>query len=245
MTDRILEIGSAGLESTDQQVKKLMDNLVNAEVPGYKRSEVVVKGFPAALESASQKFQPVKPQADTTFYSELPGALIKTGGALDVAIGSAGYFVVSGQWGEGYTRDGRFKLDNDGRLLTVAGNYPVQGEMGPIIVTPGTVVEINQEGDVLVDQVKVDRLKLVQPEQPGGLEQLSGSLFKRQDGTVVMQPIDNPRVIQGYVESSNVNPVDAMMQMIVLERQYSLNGKVVSTRDGNLGRAMELGRPTQ
>jgi flagellar basal-body rod protein FlgF len=245
MTDRILEIGGAGLESTDQRVRKLMDNLVNAEVPGYKKSEVIVKGFPLALEQASQNYQPVKPQAEGTFYSNIAGALIQTNNPLDVALGTEGFFVISGPWGDGFTRDGRFRIDADGRLLTVAGNFPVQGEMGPIIVTPGAVVEVNQGGEVLVDHVKVDRLRLVKPEQANGLEQLNGSVFRRKDSAVVLQEIESPRVIQGYVEASNVNVVDQYMEMIMLERMYSLNTKVISTRDANLARAMELGRATQ
>ena len=57
MTDRIFEIGGAGLESTDQQVRKLMDNLTNSQVPGYKSSSAVVSGFPLELEQAAQKHQ--------------------------------------------------------------------------------------------------------------------------------------------------------------------------------------------
>ncbi|MGB9613799.1 MAG: hypothetical protein ACPL4K_06495, partial [Candidatus Margulisiibacteriota bacterium] len=76
MTDRILEIGQSGLESTDQRVRKLMDNLVNAEVPGYKKSEAVVRGFPLELEAATQRLSAVKPQVEGSFYSNIQGALI-------------------------------------------------------------------------------------------------------------------------------------------------------------------------
>jgi flagellar basal-body rod protein FlgF len=245
MTDRILEIGGAGLESTDQRVRKLMDNLVNAEVPGYKKSSVAIKGFPLELEKAGQQLQAVKPQVDSSFYSNIQGGLVKTNNPLDVALGGDGFFVLSGPWGEGYTRDGRFQLDTDGRLISVAGNFPVMGNSGPIVVTPGAAVEIDQNGEVLVDKVKVDRLRVVQPEQPNALDQLNGSVFRRKDANVVLQEVDSPRVIQGYVEASNVNIVDQMMEMIMMERLYGLNAKIVSTRDANLSRAMDLGRATQ
>jgi flagellar basal body rod protein FlgG len=245
MTDRILEIGSAGLESTDQRVRKLMDNLVNAEVPGYKKSEAVVRGFPLELEAASQRISALKPQVEGSFYDNIQGALVKTGGKLDLALGSDGYFVVAGPWGEGYTRDGRFQLDKDGRLLTVAGNFTVMGEMGPVVVTPGAQVEFSQEGEIKVDNVAVDRIRVVLPEQKEGFESLNGSIFKKSEAHSVIREVDNPRVIQGYVEASNVNVMNEMMEMIYLEKIYSLNSKLIQTRDGNLARAMELGRPTQ
>jgi len=245
MTDRILEIGSAGLESTDQRVRKLMDNMVNAEIPGYKKSEAVIRGFPLELESATQRLGPVRPQVESSHYSNLPGALVKTGGKLDVALGTDGYFVISGPWGDGYTRDGRFQLDKDGRIITLAGNYPVLGQSGPLVVTPGADVEITQDGEVRVDKVVVDKLRVVNPEQPDALTPLNGSIFKRSEAASGMQEVESPRVIQGYVESSNVNVIDQMMEMIMVERTYNVNAKIISTRDANLSRAMELGRPTQ
>lgn len=245
MTDRILEIGEAGLESTDQKVRKLMDNMVNSEVPGYKKSEAVVRSFPLVLEEASRKIAPEKPQVEGSFYSHIQGALIKTDNKLDLALGGDGYFVVAGPWGEGYTRDGRFRLDNEGRLLSVAGNFPVLGKMGPIVVTPGAEVEFTQDGKVKVDKVEVDQVRVVMPEQKDALESLNGSIFQRKDPRIVLQEIENPRIIQGYVETSNVNVIDQMMEMIYLERTYNLDAKIIATRDANLSRALELGRPTQ
>jgi len=245
MTDRILEIGEAGLESADQKVRKLMDNMVGAEVPGYKKSDAVVRSFPLELEAATQRISGMKPQVEGTFYSDIQGALIKTDGTLDMALGSDGYFVLAGPWGEGYTRDGRFRLDKEGRMLTVAGNYPVLGEHGPIILPQGSNVEVSQIGVILVDGEPIDRVRVVKPELKNSLESLNGSIFKKKDGYAVMQEIESPRVIHGYIEASNVNIIEQMMELIYLEKIYNLNTKVIQTRDSNLGRSMELGRATQ
>ncbi|OGB87579.1 hypothetical protein A3H38_01030 [candidate division WOR-1 bacterium RIFCSPLOWO2_02_FULL_46_20] len=244
MTDKIFEIGEAGLESSDQRVRKLMDNMVNSEVPGYKKSEAIIRGFPLELEAATQRISSVKPQADGTFYNNIHGALIKTDNKFDLALGSDGYFVLAGPWGEGYTRDGRFRLDQDGRLLTVAGNYPVLGENGPIIVSQGAEVEVNQTGEIKVDGMVIDRVRVANPEVQDSLVPLNGSIFKRKDAAV-MQEIESPRVIQGYVEASNVNIIEQMVEMVALERTYKINAETIKTRGEMLTRAMELGRPTQ
>jgi len=245
MTDRILEIGEAGLESTDQKVRKLMDNMVNAEVPGYKKSDAVISSFPLELEAANRRLSSMKPQVEGSFYNTLQGALIKTGGTLDLALGSDGYFVLQGPWGEGYTRDGRFRLDKEGRLLSVAGNFPIMGEGGPIMVIPGAAVEFTQNGEVKVDGQTVDRVLVVKPERAQMLDSLNGSIFKKKDSDSIFLAVESPRVIQGYIEASNVNIIDQMMEMIYLERIYNLNTKVIQTRDASLARAMELGRSTQ
>jgi flagellar basal body rod protein FlgG len=245
MTDRILDIGSAGLESTDQRVRKLMDNVTYSEVPGYRKSEAVVRGFPMELDAATQRLSAMKPQVEGTYYSHLQGALIKTNGKLDLALGSDGYFVIAGPWGEGYTRDGRFRLDKDGRLLTVAGSYPVMGAGGQIVLPPGADVSVSQNGMIEVDGEEVDQVRVVKPEVRDNLESLNGSIFKMGGSFTPMQEIENPRIIQGYIEASNVNIVDQMMEMIYLERVYNVNTKIVQSRDAGLARAIELGRPAQ
>ncbi|MFH1541853.1 MAG: flagellar hook basal-body protein [bacterium] len=245
MTDRILQIGEAGLESSDERVRKLMDNMVNSEVPGYKKSEAVIRGFPLELDAASQRLSSVAPQVEGSFYSNVQGALVKTDNQLDLALAGDGYFVVAGTWGEGYTRDGRFHLDKEGRMVSVAGNFPVLGQNGPIIVTPGAQVSFSQAGEVKIDGITIDTIRVVNPESAEILESINGSIFKTKDVNNAMLEVETPRVIQGYIETSNVNVIDQMMEMIYLERSYSINSKLIQTRDATLARAIEMGRPTQ
>jgi flagellar basal-body rod protein FlgG len=240
-----LEIGSAGLESSDQKVRKLMDNMVNSEVPGYKKSDAVVRAFPLELAAANQRIGAMRPQVEGSYHSDLPGALIKTNGALDLALGSEGYFILSGPWGEGYTRDGRFRLDRDGRLLSVSGNFPVLGQHGQVVIPEGAEVSIDQNGVIKADGVEIDRLRIAKTENNKDLVSLNGSLFRKQDPQATFEEVEAPRIVQGYIEASNVNIVDQMMEMITLERLYTVNSKVIQARDTSLAKAMELGKPSQ
>jgi len=245
MTDQIFEIGKAGLDANDQRVKKLMDNLVNAEVPGYKKSEISTIGFPTELNRAMQKTSPMVPQVEASYYSDEPGTLISTGGKLDLALGGEGFFVLAGPWGEGYTRDGRFHLDNEGRLLSVSGNFPVLGKAGPIIVTPGAQVEFTQTGEIRVDGVVMDQIRVIRPEHKNTFETLNGSIFKKKDIFTVVQEVDSPRVIQGFIESSNTRVTDQYLEMIALEKSTNILSKVISTHDNTLSKALELGQVSQ
>lgn len=242
MTDRTFEIGGAALESAEERVRKLMDNIVGSEVPGYKKSEVIVRGFELELDQAEKKLGLVRPQVEDSFINTSPGTLQRTGNKTDLALGEDGYFVISGPWGEGYTRDGRFQVDKFGQLLTVAGNYPVLGQGGPIMVPPGSEVEFSEKGEVQVNGVVADQLMIVKPDSQGELENLNGSIFKKNNPASIFLSIDAPRVIQGYLETSNSEIVEQMMQMIEGERYYNLNTKLINSRDQNLARAMDLGK---
>ena len=161
MTDPILKIGQSGLETTDERVKSLVNKMVNAETPGFKGSDVVIRSFPLELEAAQKKISAEQPQVEGTFYSQLKGSLVRTGGVTDFALGSDGFFVLSCPWGEGYTRDGRFTVDNEGKLVSTAGNFPLLGQNGPIIIPPGSAIELSQTGEIRVDGTVVDRIRVV------------------------------------------------------------------------------------
>ncbi|MFA5839388.1 MAG: flagellar hook basal-body protein [Candidatus Margulisiibacteriota bacterium] len=242
MQDHIFEIGGAAIDKSEQEYKKLMDNIVYSQIPGYRESSVTSRSFPIELEAAKQRLSPMKPQVDGSYFNQTAGALIKTDGPLDVALGSDGYFVIEGNWGEGYTRDGRFHLDKDGRLLSVAGNFPVMGQGGAITVNPEGMIDISQDGDIRVDGEIVDRLRVVKPENNLSLDPLSGSIFKKGDPNDAFIDVEDPRVIVGYVEGSNADISLMMMKMISLQKISDINTGFIKDRSNNLSKAMELGK---
>ena len=103
MTDKIFEIGDSGIEAAEERAKSLMNNMVNAETPGYRKSDVTVKAFPLELEAAEArqkgKIGPMAPKVEGAYYSHAPGALVRTGNDTDLAIGGDGFFVIEGPFG--------------------------------------------------------------------------------------------------------------------------------------------------
>jgi flagellar basal-body rod protein FlgF len=244
VNDKILEVGGAGIEGADAQVKALMNNIVNSETPGFRKSDVVIKSFPSYLEAAQLRSSTQVPQVEGIHYDQTPGTLLRTGNKTDLAIGGDGFFVIDTPQGTGYTRDGRFTINQDGKLVTVAGNFPVDGLSGQIIVNPGDEIEFSGDGKVRVNGQEVNAIKVVKFADVSSLTPVNGSVFKASD-QAEMEIDQNPRVVTGYVEASNVNIIEEMMNMIYLSRIYGIDSKIVSNRESMMSKAVGMGGPAQ
>lgn len=248
MTDGIIKIGQSALEAVDAKVKAMMNNVVNSQTPAYRKNDVVVKSFPMYLDEASNKTRSFSqiPKVDGQYQNQTHGNLLKTGNPTDIAIGGEGYFILQGENQQIYTRDGRFKIDRDGRLVSVSGNYPVLGQGGPIQVIPGSTIDVSESGNIIVDGTISDRLRIATIGAPDKMESLNSTMFVNSSGEDMdISDDDNPRLLQGFTETSNVNIMDEMMEMIFLQRIQGLDTKIVQTRDASLSKAIEMGRPAQ
>jgi flagellar basal-body rod protein FlgG len=167
-----------------------------------------------------------------------------------------GFFSVATPYGERYTRNGSFHLGKEGFLETKEG-YPVLGENGPIRVKANNF-QVDKEGRVWVnaaypdepnvfagresnlweEPILLDTLKIVEFDIERYLEKQGSSLYRESETSgpaMIMQERDRPKVLQGFVEASNVNPVVEMVQMIEVNRAYEANQKVIQTHDSMLG----------
>lgn len=185
------------------------------------------------------------------------GPLKETGNPFDVAVDGDGFFVVQTPEGERYTRNGNFVLGKEGMLLTQDG-MPVMGENGPIQIKKNNFV-IDQEGKVYQngrfsenpqrmvsleeneweDVEYVGKLRIVDFNRTRYLQKQGNSLWKRtvESGEPVQIPESEPtKVKQGFLETSNVNPVNAMVEMIEVNRAYEANQKVIHSQDSLTGR---------
>ncbi|MDW7674563.1 MAG: flagellar hook-basal body protein [Bacillota bacterium] len=237
------------------------NNLANSQTVGFKKDTGVMTNFPEMLlynmgdnnKMANPSHLPRQVGNlstgvvlnDSIASIRVPGTFQETNNPLDVAIEGDGFFVVDftpvGQeLAERYTKQGNFKLNQEGMLVTVDG-YAVQGEQGNIYID-GTNIEISHQGEIFVDGNLVDRLRLVTFNAEEGLEKTGHTMFMHTNPAAVV-PANNIVVRQGFVEGSNVNPVAEMVRMIEVMRAYEANQKGVQSHDETLAKAVnEVGK---
>ncbi len=250
MTDQIFRIASEALQTTDEQTRLMFQRVINSQTPGYKKPQVAVNSFQSTLDQASTKLDnaALAPKIARTFNDFSKGSYQKTASPTHVAIGGDGFFMLQGQQGELYTRDGRFWVDQNGRMLSVSGDMPVLGYNGPVVVLPGSKIEISQTGVVKADGVEVDKLlvALFENKNIPRLRTANNVLFSQpESGDVQFVNDENPRLLPGFIETSNASMVEEMMNMVTLSRMQGMDAKLVSNRDAMLSRALEIGRPSQ
>lgn len=229
-------IGMTGASQAMQAQSVKANNLANASTTGFR----------ADLVQATYEDNPGA-QLDSRIYNRLmetatdfsSGSLIQTDNELDIAIAGEGFIAVQTPDGnEAYTRAGDFQITAFGELLTGSG-LPVLGNAGPIAIPPNQKIEIGTDGTISVLEqgqgaeaiTAFDRIKLVNPPLDE-VEKSNDGLIRRRDGADAL--VDGAvRVQSGFLENSNVNVVDAMVDMISLTRNYELNVKMIKTVEEN------------
>lgn len=211
-------LGRAGyaLKYWEQRQSVISNNLANVNTAGFKGERV----FARLLDQAT-----MVPEAATDFQV---GGLTPTGRTLDVALESDGFLVVQTPAGERLTRNGGLQIIDD--VLTDAAGNPVLGHNGRIELPQGEV-EFTREGAVTVDGVYLDQLQIMLPSDPQALAHEEGSLF-RFDGTRLEEvPPEKVRLAQGALEESNVNPIEAMVEMLDVQRSYQSVERTIRVMD--------------
>lgn len=170
------------------------------------------------------------------------GNITETGGTFDIALNESGFFKVTGEEGnEYYTRDGSFVTNGQGALTTSRGEL-VQGIGGPIYID-GNDVLIDNDGAVIVDGNIAGTLDIVDVENREFLRKVGDNLYEMAEGVEAEETPFEGEALQGYLEGSNVNAVQEMVEMISLLREFETAQKAIRTQDEILEKAVnEIGR---
>ncbi len=170
----------------------------------------------------------------------LGGGLGQTDNKLDFALKGDGFFKIQTPEGIRYTRDGSFLTDSKGQLVTAEG-YQVLGKNGPIILNPD--FNINTKGEISVGNEYVDQINVVNVLNVNGLRKQGQNLYKIEENMNPQEEAFAGEILQGFVENSNVNTVNEMVDMINILREYESSQKVIRSYDEMLGKAVnEIGK---
>lgn len=219
--DNALYVGLSRQMTLRRQLDIVANNIANANTTGFKTEDLMVRTEQAKPAKTLDGASPVKFVLDDRVARDFTqGAMNKTGGDFDVAIEGTGFFHIQTAAGDRYTRDGRFTTNQEGQLVTQAGNQVLDDGGGALLIDPALgPVSIGQDGTVSQGAVRVGRLGVVRPDDLSSMAKDGDNLYRNTTNTTPQQAQD-ARVHQGMLESSNVQPVIEITKLIEIQRAY-------------------------
>lgn len=232
--DRMLYVAMSGAKETLMAQATNSNNLANASTTGFLADLQQFRSMPVFGDGYPSRVYGLSERPATDFHS---GSIIQTGRELDVALNGKGWIAVQAPDGsEAYTRRGDLKLDANG-LLTTGNGLPIYGNGGPIAIPPAEKVDIAPDGTISIrplgqgvnELAIVDQIKMVNPPITD-MEKGMDGLMRLKPGASA-EPDVSLQLVSGTLESSNVNVVDAMVDMINLSRRFELQVKMMKAAE--------------
>ncbi|MEM1074331.1 MAG: flagellar hook-basal body complex protein [Pseudomonadota bacterium] len=216
-----------------REMRVVANNIANAATSGFRQEGVVFSEYVKAVDGAESLSMG---QADAHATSFAQGALTQTGGQFDFAIEGTGFFLVETPSGERLTRAGAFSPNADGDLVTPDGFRVLDAGGAPVFIPPGASdVSVAADGTISTDGNPVGQLGLVQPLNPVGLLREDGVMFRADDG---WEPSEDGRILQRFVENSNVDPILQLTRMVEVQRAYELGASFLEAEDERIRQAL-------
>lgn len=258
---RSLYTAASGMQANQLLVDTISNNLSNVNTTGFKKSKLQFQDLlyqtliePGTTTSDGVKLPGslqvglgVKSQSSDRMF--LQGNLQQTGNELDMAIEGEGLFQVQKPDGTtAYTRDGTFKVNADGIIVTASGfplvpNITVPDQSANITVGPEGTMMVTLNGQA--EPTEIGKIELARFPNPSGLRSLGGNLYSQTEASgqpMVSGPTEGGAgtIAHKFIETSNVQLVEEMVNLIVAQRAYEINSKAVTTSDQMLQNANNL-----
>lgn len=241
--DRLIYTAMSGAKHILEQQATTAHNLANATTTGFKAQIDSFRAVPVLGDGLPTRAFVVDATVGTDYRS---GVIQNTGRELDVAVQGPGWIAVQRPDGsEAYTRNGALRINENGQLQTANG-LNVVGDGGPIAIPPNTTISIAKDGTISgvnngttpVTTTAIARLKLVNP-PTADLKRAEEGVFVTQNGQPAAADA-NVSVVGAALESSNVNVVETMVNMISLARQFEMQMKMLENAQNNAGKADQI-----
>lgn len=209
------------------EMRAIANNIANASTTGFKAEGIV---FAEHITDLGQDHASLSMASATVRNTVLDqGGLAKTGGAFDLAIEGNGFFVIETPQGERLTRAGAFTTNGDGNLVTMDGHAVLDAGGAPVFIPYGTgQISIAPDGTISAAGQPTGQIGLVTPTDPTNLIRHQGTMFTAPDGH---EPAPAAKILQGFLESSNVNSISQIGRMIEVQRAYELGQSFLEKED--------------
>ncbi len=226
---------SISMQDKIHNIQVIANNLANINTNGYKR-EIPFSEY--MKRSGNENIKQI------TDFSE--GEFLETGNTFDLAISGKAFFSVRTNRGIELTKNGQFKVDGEGFLVTKDGDR-VLGERGEINLDEALIdskgkIQITTEGKIKYDDQVIDTIRMVNVEDPKVLLRSENEKYFDPNENYIRAESSEYQIHQGFVETSNTNPILEMQAMIQLQKDYEASQKMIASLDQMLGYNKEIGR---
>lgn len=232
----------SGKAVTERRMDMVANNIANSLTPGYKASRPMFRVVDDTM--ASQPAGESEKQGNSytlnSYINFTEAALVESGNRLDLGIEGDGFFVVSLNGKNMYTRNGQFTLNQEKKLVTMDGS-PVMGEGGNIVID-GADVKIESDGTIYVDKKYADKIRIVTFDDKTGLKNYGKSLFINTDEKAMEKTPEKFSLKQGFYEASNVDVIKEMIEMMSTLRAYESYTRVDQFFSEMMNKLINLGR---
>lgn len=210
--------------------QSISQNIANMNTPGFKRQVLENIGFDEHLQPDMSHL--INQAQSLQINTQAP--LSQTHNPNDLALTGNGYFQVQNDQGIFYTRRGDFQVNAHGELATATGETLLSN--GGTIKVNDNAFTVDTRGALFIDHNKVDQLNIMQFKQPEQLHYVGNGLYQSEESPT---PCDsNTRILQGFIEQSNVKSIDEMMDMVKTSRHFEANQRIMRTADNLLATAI-------
>lgn len=217
-----------------REMQVIANNIANANTTGFRQEGVVFSEYVTSGD-ATPSVSMAQGRVRNTSYAQ--GTLEQTGGKFDLAIEGDGFFLINTPNGQRLTRAGAFSPSAEGTLVTPDGHPVLDAGGTPIFIPPQAAdLSVAQDGTISTEGRPIGQVGIVMPPDTKMMVREGNLMFRSDEG---FEAVEDPKVIQGFVEASNVNPILQVARMVEVQRAYELGQSFMEREDERIRTALK------
>lgn len=218
-----------------REMRTIANNIANSSTTGYRQEGLIFAEHIVGVDNGPSLSMATANVRNTSYAQ---GTLSQTGSPLDLAIQGDGFFLIETPDGERLTRNGSFALSAEGDLVTNDGYRVLDSGGAPVFIPPdGGDLGISGDGTISSDDRLIGQIGLVMPTNMTAVIREGGVMFRSEAG---IEPVLDPMIRQGFLESANVDPIGQMARMIEVQRAYEMGQSFIEAENERIRNALRV-----